>query len=65
MLGSTVSEFVSRRRAARKPPPPPPPPVTTMASPGQIADAQQQYGAEMAPGSAPPAPPTAQGADNG
>jgi hypothetical protein len=52
--GSSVSQFVNRRRAARKPPPPPPP-VTTMSSPGQIADLQQQFGAEMGQAASPPA----------
>jgi hypothetical protein len=28
--------------------------MTTQTSPGQIADLEQAYGAEMAPGSAPP-----------
>jgi hypothetical protein len=50
---SGVGEFVRRRRSARNPPPPPPP-VTTQSSPGEIADLQQAYGAEMAPSSAPP-----------
>ena len=52
-----VGEYVRRRRSARKPPPPPearnPPPLTTQSSPGQIADLQQAYGAEMAPVQAP------------
>jgi hypothetical protein len=46
-----VGELVRRRRSARNVPPPP---VTTQTSPGQIADLQQAYGAEMAPRSAPP-----------
>jgi hypothetical protein len=33
------------RRSARLPPPPP---MTTQSSPGQIADLQQAYGADMA-----------------
>ncbi|HEX9177412.1 MAG TPA: hypothetical protein VF874_15475 [Mycobacterium sp.] len=47
-----VGEFVRRRRSARNqpsPPSPPPPPLTTQSSPGQIADLQQTYGADMAP----------------
>jgi hypothetical protein len=43
--GASVSDFVDGRRSAPKPPPP----VTTASSPGQIADLQQEYGAEMAP----------------
>ena len=39
-------ELVRRRRAAENQPPPPPP-VTTQSSPGQIADLQQAYGADM------------------
>jgi hypothetical protein len=46
-----VGELVRRRRSARNTPPPP---MTTQSSPGQIADLQQAYGAEMAPQSAPP-----------
>jgi hypothetical protein len=49
--GTSFNESVRRRRSA-KTPPPPPPPVDTMSSPGQIADAQHTYGAEMAPPSA-------------
>jgi hypothetical protein len=45
-----VGELVRRRRSARNAPPP----LTTQSSPGQIADLQQAYGAEMAPPSAPP-----------
>ena len=45
-----VGEFVRRRRSARnQPSPPSPPPLTTQSSPGQIADLQQTYGADMAP----------------
>jgi hypothetical protein len=54
-----IGELVRRRRSARTSPPgaaPPataemaaPPPLTTQSSPGQIADLQQAYGAEMAP----------------
>ena len=47
-----VGELVRRRRSARNTPPPP---MTTQSSPGQIADLQQTYGAEMAP-AAPPSP---------
>jgi hypothetical protein len=43
-----VGEFVRRRRSARNQPSPPPP-LTTQSSPGQIADLQQTYGADMAP----------------
>jgi hypothetical protein len=43
-----VGELVRRRRAARNAPPP----VTTQSSPGQIADLQEAYGAEMAAPSA-------------
>jgi hypothetical protein len=46
-----VGELLRRRRARRatppEPPPPPPPPMTTQSSPGQIADLQQAYGADM------------------
>ena len=42
-----AGELLRRRRSAR-PVPPPPPPVITQSSPGQIADLQQAYGAEMA-----------------
>jgi hypothetical protein len=47
----SVGELVRRRRSARDAPPPP---ITTRSSPGQIADLQQAYGAEMAAPSAPP-----------
>jgi hypothetical protein len=46
-----VGELVRRRRSAQNTPPPP---MTTQSSPGQIADLQQAYGAEMTPSSAPP-----------
>ena len=46
-----VGELARRQRSARNAPPPP---MTTQSSPGQIADLEQAYGAEMAPGSAPP-----------
>jgi len=50
-----AGEFVRRQRSARNPPPPPPPPpVTTQSSPGQIADLQQAYGADMGPRSEAP-----------
>jgi hypothetical protein len=52
-----VAGLVRRQRSARDPPPPPPPPpppVTTQSSPGQIADLQQAYGADMAPQAVPP-----------
>lgn len=49
-----VGEFVRRRRSARKQPSSPPPPLTTQSSPGQIADLQQTYGADMAPRSSRP-----------
>jgi hypothetical protein len=45
-----VGELVRRRRSARNAPPPP---MTTQSSPGQIADLEQAYGADMAPPSAP------------
>lgn len=59
-----VGEYVRRRRSAGEPllPPETPnlppeaqklPPLTTQSSPGQIADLQQAYGAEMAPVQAP------------
>jgi hypothetical protein len=41
-----VGELVHRRRSARDEPPPP---LTTQSSPGQIADLQHAYGADMAP----------------
>ena len=40
-----VGELVHRRRSV----PDEPPPLTTQSSPGQIADLQHAYGAEMAP----------------
>jgi hypothetical protein len=52
-----VVEFVRRRRSPRSSPPPP---MTTQTSPGQIADLQQAYGAEMAaPSARPPGEATA------
>jgi hypothetical protein len=42
-----IGELLGRRRPAR--PAPPPPPLTTQSSPGQIADLQEAYGADMAP----------------
>jgi hypothetical protein len=51
-----VGELARRRRSARNAPPPPP--MTTQSSPGQIAELQQAYGAEMAP-----RPATAPGQD--
>lgn len=54
-----VAELVRRQRSARNPPPPPP--VTTQSSPGQIADLQQAYGADMGPQSV---PPTGSGTDD-
>jgi hypothetical protein len=45
-----VGELVRRRRSARNAPPP----MTTQSSPGQIADLQEAYGAEMAPPSESP-----------
>ncbi len=57
--GGGVGDRVRRRRAARNPPPPPP--VVTLSSPGQIADLEQAYGADMAPKSAAsPSDPSAQ-----
>jgi hypothetical protein len=44
-----VGGLLRRRRSARPAPAPPPPPLTTQSSPGQIADLQQAYGADMAP----------------
>ena len=46
-----IGELVRRRRAARTTPraTTTPPPLTTQSSPGQIADLQQAYGADMAP----------------
>ncbi len=45
-----MGELIRRRRSSRiAQPPPPPPPLTTQSSPGQIADLQQAYGADMAP----------------
>jgi len=57
-----VGELFRRRQSARNPPPPPvtteskapPPPVTTQSSPGQIADLQQAFGADMGPRSGEP-----------
>jgi hypothetical protein len=43
-----IGELLSRKRPARAAPPPPPP-LTTQSSPGQIAELQQAYGADMAP----------------
>lgn len=54
-----VGELVRRRRSARNASPPrvardpPLPPMTTQSSPGQIADLQQAYGADMAAQAAP------------
>ena len=45
-----IGEWARRRRTTRNPAPPP---MTTQASPGQIADLEQAYGAEMTPRSAP------------
>jgi len=42
-----IGELLSRRRPAQ--PAAPPPPLTTQSSPGQIADLQEAYGADMAP----------------
>jgi hypothetical protein len=42
-----AGELLRRRRSAR--PLSPPPQMTTQSSPGQIADLQQAYGADMAP----------------
>jgi hypothetical protein len=54
-----VGELFRRRRSARNAPPPP---MTTQTSPGQIADLQQAYGAEMAaPSARPPDEATADG----
>jgi hypothetical protein len=50
--------LLRRRREARNPLPP----MTTQSSPGQIADLQQAYGAEMAP---PTMPPREVGAQDG
>jgi hypothetical protein len=41
--------LLRRRRSSRTPPAPAAPPLTTQSSPGQIADLQQEYGADMAP----------------
>ncbi|HET7051405.1 MAG TPA: hypothetical protein VFI54_24270 [Solirubrobacteraceae bacterium] len=55
-----VGELVRRRVSARSPSPPrvarnaPLPPMTTQSSPGQIADLQQAYGADMSAESALP-----------
>ncbi|MGA8719116.1 MAG: hypothetical protein WB557_14005 [Solirubrobacteraceae bacterium] len=55
-----VGELVRRRRRVARNEPPPP--LTTQSSPGQIADLQQAYGADMAPRSSPsPAEATAAG----
>jgi hypothetical protein len=40
-----IGELLRRRRPAQ----PAPPPLTTQSSPGQIADLQEAYGADMAP----------------
>jgi hypothetical protein len=42
-----VGELVRRRRSSRDADVPPP--MTTQSSPGQIADLQEAYGAEMGP----------------
>jgi hypothetical protein len=53
-IATATGDMLRRRRSKRTPPPPPPPPpVTTQSSPGQIADLELAYGAEMAP----PSPP--------
>ncbi|HUA02589.1 MAG TPA: hypothetical protein VMB27_01725 [Solirubrobacteraceae bacterium] len=47
-----VGALVGRRLSARNEPAAPeadPPPLTTQSSPGQIAELQQAYGADMAP----------------
>ena len=44
-----MGELIRRRRSSRTAQPPPPPPLTTQSSPGQIADLQQAFGADMAP----------------
>ena len=46
-----LSDLVRRRGPAHTQPLPP---LTTQSSPGQIADLQQAYGADMAPPSVPP-----------
>ena len=46
-----VGELLRRRRRSAQSQPPPP--LTTQSSPGQIADLQQAYGADMAPRSTP------------
>jgi hypothetical protein len=43
-----IGELARRRRSTRARDAPPPP-MTTQSSPGQIADLQQAYGAEMTP----------------
>ena len=54
-----VGELVRRRRSAHNVPPPP---ITTQSSPGQIADLQEAYGADMtAPSAPPPGEDTADG----
>jgi len=55
-----LGKLVRQRRAPRPPSPrvpdsPTPPPLSTQSSPGQIADLQQAYGADMVPESAPAA----------
>jgi hypothetical protein len=45
-----ISELVRRRRSPRSAPPPP---IMAQSSPGQIAELQQAFGAEMAPRSKP------------
>jgi hypothetical protein len=53
--GALVRRGRSARTATRKAPEAQPlPPLTTQSSPGQIADLQQAYGADMAAPSAPP-----------
>jgi hypothetical protein len=44
-----LGTLLARRRASRPAPASAPPPLTTQSSPGQIADLQQAYGADMAP----------------
>lgn len=46
-----VGALLRHRNREREPSPPPPapPPLTTQSSPGQIADLQQAFGADMAP----------------
>ena len=52
---------LARRRRAARAEPAPPPPLTTQSSPGQIADLQQEYGADMAPPSSPAVADTTDG----